>query len=298
MNRFRSFKAGKISLLLASGCLLFCGCSHAASSPKDSGSASVLEAKNSSFQNSQASTSSTAGPVSDVPDAIQQAAPEQIVSVDGLDETQIRNSFYAMPVSEQLVEAMDGDFYSSKQSFIRPEDLALVRVLYTDFDGNTKVGELIVNQLIEDDVEEIFYELYKNGYPIQRLILPYGYYADDNAIMKDGISRALAFTWDENNQPMEHEHSLGLAIDLNSLYNPQVIVNEDGTTTILPPEAEPYADRSVLQPHMMDENDLAVRLFKEHGFTWGGEWEGRNDYQHFEKDFNHDTGHLDPSMNP
>lgn len=85
-------------------------------------------------------------------------------------------------------------------------------------------------------------------------------------------------------------------MDFNSLYNPQVIIEEDGSQTILPPAGAPYADRSNLQPHMLTENDLAVQLFLQHGFSWGGYWEGRNDYQHFEKNFNHDTNHFDPTM--
>ena len=29
--------------------------------------------------------------------------------------------------------------------------------------------------------------------------------------------------------------------------------------------------------------DLCYKLFTEHGFTWGGDWENVKDYQHFEK---------------
>ncbi len=227
---------------------------------------------------------------------IAQAPAETIVSTEFMSPEQVRANFNSQGVSPELLAQIDNDFYSSQQTFLDPADLRLVRLLYVDFDGQSRVGEMIVHENIADDIEDIFYELYRNAYPIQRVVLPIGYHADDNAIMSDGITRALGFTWDENGQPMEHEHSLGLAVDFNSLYNPQVIIEEDGSTTILPPAGAPYADRTNIQPHMLTEDDLAVQLFLQHGFTWGGYWQGRNDYQHFEKNFNHDTGHFDPTM--
>ena len=35
-------------------------------------------------------------------------------------------------------------------------------------------------------------------------------------------------------------------------------------------------------PGKIDENDLAYRLFIQHGFQWGGSWKTMKDYQHFE----------------
>ncbi|MGN0732105.1 MAG: M15 family metallopeptidase [Treponema sp.] len=34
--------------------------------------------------------------------------------------------------------------------------------------------------------------------------------------------------------------------------------------------------------YKIDENDLAYKLFTEHGFKWGGSWQELKDYQHFE----------------
>lgn len=249
------------------------------------------------FALNQASLAASVDPAQSLLTQIARSPAETAVDVSCLTEEQIRSCFVSLPVEEELVEKMDGDFYSSNQTFITPDDLRLVRLLYTDFDGKSRVGELLVNRRIAPDIEDIFFALFEQAYPIERVVLPFGYYADDNAIMDAGITRALGFTWDENGtRAMEHEHSLGLAVDFNPRYNPQVIRNEDGTLTILPPDAEPYASRQVLQPHMMDENDLAVQLFEQHGFTWGGIWEGRNDYQHFEKGFDHETGHIDPAL--
>ena len=43
-------------------------------------------------------------------------------------------------------------------------------------------------------------------------------------------------------------------------------------------------DREQDFPYKIDENDLCCRLFKEHGFSWGGDWNSVKDYQHFEKE--------------
>ena len=58
---------------------------------------------------------------------------------------------------------------------------------------------------------------------------------------------------------------------------------KDGTGTISPDTAVSYADRSANFPYKIDENDLCYKLFIQHGFTWGGNWNNVKDYQHFQK---------------
>lgn len=306
MSAFFRFLRPIASVLPALILLPLCGC-HAGTKDVSKDSLSSFS-QSTSLQGSQnlASSLSAQNPASQADntnvldakekvDQIRLTPAEGAVDTTGLDLEQVRSLFQSLPVDEDMLSSYEEAVYSPNQTFITPAELRLVRLLYFGFDGRSHAGELLVNEKIAQDVEEIFFELYKNAYPIERISIPNGYGQDDNAIMSDDITRALAFTMDDNGQWQEHEHSLGLAIDMNQLYNPQVIV-EGGQTTILPPAAEPYADRSVIQPHMMDENDLAVQLFTEHGFTWGGIWEGRNDYQHFEKGFDHDTGHMDPNL--
>jgi hypothetical protein len=71
-------------------------------------------------------------------------------------------------------------------------------------------------------------------------------------------------------------------VDINPLYNPYI--TGTGENTVIWPEAgSSYADRSWDFPHKIDHEDLCYQLFTEHGFTWGGDWSGNKDYQHFEK---------------
>lgn len=277
--------------------LLLSGC-NGSTTEESSSSASSLTVSDSSQKENSASQMIADQAAKEAParlDLISQSPAETVVDVSGLDPEQIRSAFHSIELSEDQLLAYGDSVYSNEQSFITPDQLRLVRVLFCDFSGQSRVGELIVNEKIAQDIEEIFYELYQNAYPIDHIYIPVEYGQDDNAIMEADITRAQAFTTGEDGQYQEHEHSLGLAVDLNAFYNPQVIVEED-TITVLPPAAVDYVDRENKRPYMMDENDLAVQLFQQHGFTWGGIWEGRNDYQHFEKGFDHETNHIDPNL--
>lgn len=220
---------------------------------------------------------------------------ETEADVSGFDQGHLRALFYSEPIGIEMAQRIEGDMLDTQAGYITPEQLRLVRVLYSDFEGRTKVGELICNELISEDLENVFYELYMNAYPIDRIVLPYGYGMDDESVTADDITRCLATVWDENGQAFANEHSLGLAVDFNSLYNPQVIT-EGGQDLCLPEAGRPYADRTTGNPHYISEDDLAYQIFTKYGFNWGGVWQGRNDYQHFEKFFNHDTQTVDTSV--
>ena len=74
-------------------------------------------------------------------------------------------------------------------------------------------------------------------------------------------------------------HSYGTAIDVNPVENPYV--KPDGSFS--PKESEPYLDRTNLRPGMITKDDLCYKLFRKHGWKWGGDF-SEPDYQHFSKD--------------
>ena len=74
-----------------------------------------------------------------------------------------------------------------------------------------------------------------------------------------------------------------MAIDINPLYNPCVRTRRDGSQFVQPATGAKYTNRKRTFPYKITTADLAYRLFKEHGFTWGGAWRTVKDYQHFEK---------------
>ena len=164
------------------------------------------------------------------------------------------------------------------------EDLRYMNILYYDFNGDVQTGELICNKAIAEDLIEIFYELYENEYQIESVRLIDDYNGDDTASMEANNTSCFNYRPVEGTSSLS-KHALGCAIDINPFYNPYVVFNKGkaGETYISPAGSEIYADRSKVFAYKIDENDLCYKLFKEHGFTWGGNWNSCKDYRHFQK---------------
>jgi len=192
----------------------------------------------------------------------------------------VEHLFYKEEISGALFARILGK--SFKEDCTIPRDtLVYLRVMHMGFDGEDHVGELIVSNGVAADILEIFQELYKAEYPIEKMILIDEYGADDEASMADNNSSAFNYRTISHSTKIS-SHSYGKAIDINPLYNPYV-KTVNGQLTCQPANAETYMDREKEFSYKITADDLCCRLFKEHGFTWGGDWEKSKDYQHFEK---------------
>ena len=201
----------------------------------------------------------------------------------------LTEDFYYEPLSDNLRRYITGISYPATNSeeemaalVVSYDDLRYVHILHYDFDGNPAEGELICNEYIAQDLVEIFHELYYNEYQIERMVLIDEYDGDDTASMEDNNTSCFNYRVVEGSSSLS-KHAYGLAIGINPLYNPYVTYEKDGTEKVSPVAALGYADRSVSFPYKIDEEDLCCRLFKEHGFIWGGNWNSLKDYQHFQK---------------
>ncbi len=203
------------------------------------------------------------------------------IDVSNLSEGDIDRMFYSELITDEILARIQGKSFK-ENSRIQPEDLRYLRMLYVDIDGRTHIGEMIVNQKIAVDVLEIFRELYRQSYPIERMVLVDEYQADDEQSMSANNTSAFNYRTIENTDTLSL-HSLGLAVDVNPLYNPYIYTLKDGTEICSPKPGSRYADRTKDFDYKIDKEDLAYKLFTEHGFTWGGEWDHSKDYQHFEK---------------
>ena len=257
--------------------------SSAQSASSDSSSASSAEASASaassfsSKESTAASTASTEAVKTDVTNA-SSSLPDNDVS-----DTRViySDGFYYEAVPESIVSKITDVSYP-KDCEVSLDDLRYCVMLYVDTEGETKTGEMICNNAIADDVMEIFHELYENDYQIGSIKLVEEFDGDDMASMEANNTSCF------NYRPIKgatklSKHALGLAIDLNPLYNPCIKYKKGGTVSISPASGEEYADRTASFPYKIDENDLAYKLFISHGFTWGGNWNSSKDYQHFEK---------------
>ncbi len=220
-------------------------------------------------------------------DAADEAAAAQKESVEDMpenpDRTVYQDGFYYEPLSDKIKERITGISYPEEGCTVPYEDLNYVGILYVDFDGNVQDGELICNKAIAQDMVEIFYELYRNDYRLERVRLVDEYGGDDTRSMEDNNTSCFNYRVVDGTSTLS-KHALGCAVDINPFYNPYVVYNRNGSgeTYISPKGSEIYADRSRDFPYKIDENDLCYRLFTERGFTWGGNWNSTKDYQHFQ----------------
>lgn len=214
-------------------------------------------------------------------DATEAAGEETVTFGDADDggETTVERSFYAEEIPEDVFEGMQGKSYKADCPIPR-SDLRYLHVLHKTLEGETQEGVMVCHKAVAGDLLEIFEELYDEGYPIERMRLVDEYDAIDESSMADNNSSCFNYRVISHTNTIS-KHGLGVAVDINPLYNPYTKIVE-GARTVEPANGEPYLDREADFPYKIDENDLCYRLFIEHGFEWGGAWRSSKDYQHFE----------------
>ena len=188
--------------------------------------------------------------------------------------------FAAEPIPDGVWARMQGKTYK-ENPYIGRDDLRHIRALHWDYDNQMHVGEMIVNKQIAECVARILRQLFDAKYPIQRMLLPDVYDADDETQMRDNNSSCFCYRTIAGSTNLS-KHARGLAVDINTLYNPYYKDRADGTRYIQPATAEAYCDRTWDFPYKIDHDDLCFRLFTEAGFEWGGDWTSCKDFQHFE----------------
>ncbi len=189
--------------------------------------------------------------------------------------------FIAEAIGDSIFECMHGRSYREGCPVSR-DSLRYLRLLHRDATGAIRIGELVCHVAISEDLLQIFKALYEAAYPIERMRLIDLYEGDDERSMAANNTSGFNFRRVVGSRKLS-SHSLGLAIDVNPLYNPYVRQRSDGSFTISPQAGKPYADRSATFPYKIERDDLCYRLFRQHGFQWGGGWRRVKDYQHFEK---------------
>jgi len=191
-------------------------------------------------------------------------------------------AFTADTLSDEVFTRMAGRSFPEGCTIDRHE-LRYLRVLHIDYEGQVHQGELVCNRRIANDLLDIFRKLYEAHYPIERIRLIDDYDADDERSMSNNNTSCFCYRSITGSQHLS-KHALGMAVDINTLYNPYVKKRKDGTTVVKPAAGRPYVNRQKQFRYKIEKGDLCYRLFIEHGFRWGGNWHSLKDYQHFEKD--------------
>lgn len=184
--------------------------------------------------------------------------------------------FSSAPIPDSVADRMRGVSYPEGAE-IQLDELRYLQLSYMDFEGTPRVGEMVCNRAIAEDLVAIFKALYEARYPIRTIRLIDDFGGDDEASMEADNTSCFNYRRKTGMKSLS-KHALGLAVDVNPLENPYV-----RGSRVKPSGSAAFADRSKDFPHKIDKNDLCYRLFREHGFSWGGTWRSVQDYQHFEK---------------
>lgn len=207
-----------------------------------------------------------------------------VVSEAAVKSVGIGKCFVAEEISDAVFRRMWQKSWKADCTLER-SDLRYLKMLHRNANGKPQLGEMVVNAAIADKVLKIFRQLYDAGYRIERMVLIDNYGANDEQSMQANNTSCFNFRLETNSKTRVSKHGLGLAIDINPLYNPYVKKLSKGGYDIEPKGGKPYAfgrDKRTDIPYIINRNDLAYKLFKAAGFKWGGDWRSVKDYQHFE----------------
>jgi len=199
--------------------------------------------------------------------------PVRIPDIEG----KIFKELFTINEIDEVIYNRINNISYKENAYITLEDLRYLELTYWGFDDQRHYGELIVNQLVADDVIEIFKELYDNHYPIEKMSLVDDYDADDLKSMAANNTSAFNYRTVAGTNKLSN-HSFGLALDINPLQNPYI-----SNDFISPDGGNEYLDREVYRMGMINKEDICYQAFTSRGWEWGGDWKSIKDYQHFEK---------------
>jgi hypothetical protein len=156
------------------------------------------------------------------------------------------------------------------------DQLAYLKLSYWGFDNKIHQGELVVYKLLAKETVDIFKQLFAIKFPIANMQLPENLPANKESLE---LNNTYAFYCRSNGQNPGKlsRHSYGLAIDINPLYNPEILNKE-----VKPEMGRLYIDRQLQHQGMIKEGDAAFTIFLNHGWVWGGYFKQAN-YMHFDK---------------
>lgn len=180
-------------------------------------------------------------------------------------------------ISDSTLNRMIGKSYP-EDCEIDIDDLRYLIIPHYDGNDYIKIGELVCNKDVADEFIYLFKELFKNKYPIERMVLVDEYDGDDKKSMAANNTSAFNYRVISDTDKLSR-HAYGMAIDINPLYNPYV-----KGEYVSPETGKQFVDRNKSFKYKIDSNDLTYQILHDKfGFNWGGDWEKCKDYQHYEK---------------
>lgn len=181
-------------------------------------------------------------------------------------------------IADVTMARMVGKSYPEKGCEISRSDLCYLILPHYDGKGAIRIGEMVCNKAIAGELTALFKELFRHKYPIERMVLIDNYDADDIKSMEANNTSCFNYRTVAGSRKLSR-HALGMAIDINPLYNPYV-----KGSYVSPESGKPYINRRKNFKHKLYKGDIVYQILHDkYGFTWGGTWRSCKDYQHYEK---------------
>ena len=186
------------------------------------------------------------------------------------------------PIPDAVWQEMVGKSWHPNRGCPSRANLVLLSVPYRNFNDQTVTGELIVVKSAAPALARIFSALYASPFRIARMERIDKYGGSDDASMAANNTSAFNCRTVAGSRNLS-AHAFGMAIDINPIQNPYV-----KGTEVDPPQGRAFdspAKRQAAhdggQPGIILARGPTVIIFKQNGWTWGGEWTTLKHYQHF-----------------
>jgi hypothetical protein len=160
---------------------------------------------------------------------------------------------------------------------VGPSQLRLLHLRYIGFDGESRVGTMVVNATVATSVVRVFQTLYAKRFPLHSMIPESQFQGSDPASMAADNTSGFNCRYAVATGPKQWSvHAYGEAIDINPVQNPYVF---NGVAQ--PVAGKVYVNRRDVRPGMAEVGGVLNDAFASVGWFWGGRWSASPDYQHF-----------------
>ena len=210
-----------------------------------------------------------------------------VLDASKLDLEHLDRYFMSWEIEEgdNLYQRINGKSYRANNQ-VPLSSLRYLKLLHYNFEGQIQIGELVVSLDVQEDLFQIFKELFEAKYQIQSMYLVDNYWTGDPDTTDSAsieVNNTSAFCYREiTGGGKLSNHAYGKAIDINPQQNPYVSYST-GAPKWSHQNANDYIARDTGLAHVITHEDLAYQLFTKYGFRWGGDWSNPKDYQHFDK---------------
>jgi len=154
-------------------------------------------------------------------------------------------------------------------------ELTIIDIKYIGYDHLRHRGQIVCNRSVAGDLSVIFEKLFRDSFPIEKIIPITKYNWSDSLSMLDNNTSCFNYRLVSGGHSLS-QHSLGRAVDINPRNNPYFAKYD----TVGQPTTGIY---DTLLPGTIAPQSKVVQLFRQYGWHWGGSWRGNKDYQHFSR---------------